>query len=397
MARIALVTTTETVAGQLREAVPPGHHVFARAWGDGSGADASRIAVELSRDGFDVVCMAHGVAPDDILETASALELLDPDVVVVMVADADADLLGRALRAGVREVIPLRSRASEFTAGMRRAIETSERRRSTRAGAAAGAVRHSRVITVLSPKGGSGKTFLATNLATGLAARFPGDVAIVDLDTHFGDVAPLLSLSPNGTLGDLATSASLDATVLKVLLTPREPGLFALCAPDSPAQGDEVTAEHATASLTLMAEAFATLVVDTAAGLDERTLAAIELSTDVLFVCTMDVASVRSLRKEIDTLDHLGMTGALRHFVLNRCDARVGLEASDIQAVVGLPAVVNVPSSRAVPNAMNRGLPVLEAEPRSPVAKALSLLVDVFAPASQGVANGAFGRRKARR
>jgi pilus assembly protein CpaE len=144
-----------------------------------------------------------------------------------------------------------------------------------------------------------------------------------------------------------------------------------LCAPDTPAQGDEVGYDHAVHALRTLSGSFPTVVVDTAAGLDGYTLAAIEQSTDLLFVCPPDVAAVRSLRKELDALDQLGMTAARRHLVLNRSDARVGIEPGDVESVLGLKAGVSLPSSRNVPFTMNAGTPIVDKEPRSPVARAL--------------------------
>src|SRR5439155_21154441 len=101
-----------------------------------------------------------------------------------------------------------------------------------------------RVITVLCPKGGAGKTTVASNLAVGLARDAPGEVAIIDLDLQFGDVASALRLTPEHTFSDAARPAkTLDATALKVFPTHPPKELFALCAPDSPVDVDDFTAE----------------------------------------------------------------------------------------------------------------------------------------------------------
>jgi pilus assembly protein CpaE len=90
------------------------------------------------------------------------------------------------------------------------------------------------------------------------------------------------------------------------------------------------------------------------------------------------VAAVRSLRKALDALDHLGMTAARRHLVLNRSDARVGIEPGDVENVLGMKASVSLPSSRAVPFTMNAGTPIVAKDPRSPVARSLQELARQF-------------------
>jgi pilus assembly protein CpaE len=93
------------------------------------------------------------------------------------------------------------------------------------------------------------------------------------------------------------------------------------------------------------------------------------MSTDLLFVCDLSAAALRGMRKVIDALDRLGMDQQRRHFVLNRADSKVGIEAAEAETVVGLPIAASIPSDRAVPVSMNQGVPVVQSAPRSPVSK----------------------------
>ena len=236
-----------------------------------------------------------------------------------------------------------------------------------------------KVIVVVSPKGGSGKTAVASNLALALAQQHPGQVAAVDLDVQFGDLGTALSLQPEHTIAHLARSSVIDATTVKVALTPYESGLFVLCGAVTPQEADTITHEHVGAILPLLAKDFAYVVVDTPAGLDERTLAAVECATDLLFVSSLDVTSIRSVRKVVDTLDKIGVTTP-RHFVLNRADAKVGLDVSDAATAVGLPVSCTIPSSRSIPLSMNVGTPVVKSEPKSPAAQQFKLLAGLYSP-----------------
>jgi pilus assembly protein CpaE len=142
-----------------------------------------------------------------------------------------------------------------------------------------------------------------------------------------------------------------------------------------------------------LAEEFAYVVIDTSAGLTEHALAMVDISTDLVLVCAMDVSSVRSLRKEVDALDALGMTQQRRHLVVNRADAKVGLDLRDVEATIGQTVDVTLPSSRVVPLSMNQGTPVVESQPRTPVAKQLTSLVARFT----GDATNDSGSRRRRR
>jgi pilus assembly protein CpaE len=131
----------------------------------------------------------------------------------------------------------------------------------------------------------------------------------------------------------------------------------------------------------LLQQEFRYVVIDTAAGLGEHTLAALETATDVVLICAMDVPGVRSFRKTLVTLDQIGLTTALRHIVLTRADSRVGLNIEDIERTIGRGIDVTIPSTRAVPLSINQGTPILQSEQRrSAVYQALQRLTDQFTP-----------------
>lgn len=385
--RVAFITPSRSLEEKLRSS--PLLSSALRRWKEEYlRIDPSKIVAEMADEGVAVVCLGPGVPVDTMLELAAAFDRDHPEQCVLMLAEPSVELWRRAARAGVRDLVPFDPDLAYLTGAVARAVETAERRRANLVAGAEPRTPASRVVTVLSPKGGAGKTTVSTNLSVGLAAAMPGKVAIVDLDVHFGDVAAALQLAPSHTIRDVAVAGAVDATMAKVFLSSHTSGLYVLCAPESPAEGDEVTYEHAAHAVQLLAQEFPVVVVDTAAGLDERTLAAIEISTDLVLVATTDVASVRSLRKLVEALDGLSMTSQRRHFVLNRADARVGLGTSDIESAVGMKAMLSLPSSRAVPVSMNIGTPVIASEPRSPVARQLQRLVEQF---SVQVANGHAG------
>ena len=348
--------------------------------------------------GAQVVAVGGDVALDAALELAARFDVERPDLSVLLIASPTPDVLERSLRAGVRDVVAPDAADADVLAAFDRAADIARRRQDVAAPVAPETAR-GRVITVVSPKGGSGKTTTSTNLAIGLARHAPGEVVLVDLDLQFGDAGSALQLDPESTIGDLGSATNLDPAAVKVALTAHPSGLFVLCAPESPAEAESITPEQAGATLNILAEQFRYVVVDTDAGLSEHALTAIELSTDLICVCSMDVPSVRGLRKELLALDQLRLTGARRHFLLNRADTRVGLETEDIEATVQLKVDVAIPSSRAVPLSLNQGVPVIESEPRSPAARQFAALVARFVdePAPTKGRGGLLRRGKAER
>jgi pilus assembly protein CpaE len=217
---------------------------------------------------------------------------------------------------------------------------------------------------------------LSTNLAVGLASRNATGVALIDLDLKFGDAAYALMLAPQYTMLDAVSALpDLTSTQLKVYLTSHSSGLFTLCAPDEPAEGDGIRAVDTAEVIKLASSLFGYVVIDTGAGLDEHTLTAIELATDLIVVSDMDVPSVRNVRKALDTLDLLGLNDHRSIFVLNRANSRVGIKKEDVETAASPPIDLEIPSARAVPQSLNEGRPVILSNPRSPVSRKIMLLV----------------------
>lgn len=248
-----------------------------------------------------------------------------------------------------------------------------------------------RVITIMSPKGGSGKTTVAANLAVGLARRHPRQVVLVDLDLQFGDVGNVLRLTPASTIVDIARQWPVDSANLKLALTSHTSGIYTLCAPNDPAEADEVTAEHVVGVIAALQRSFPFVVVDTDPGLSERVLSALDTSNDIVMVCATEIPSIRGLYKALGALDTVGLTSARRHFLVNRADAKVGVEIPDIERTIGHQVDIEVPSSIDVVRATNDGVPIMESQSNAALVAAFQKLVDIIDPESVPAPTG--GRR----
>jgi pilus assembly protein CpaE len=321
----------------------------------------------------------HAPAPD-VLTLAARLDVQSPGISVILMADPSPEMWQAAMRAGVRDLLHPGAEVAEIRAAVERAATAAAGRRRVLRPVEETARYTGRVITVASPKGGVGKTTVATNLAIGLTVAAPQSTVLVDLDVQFGDVASALGLVPEYTLPDAVRGpASEDTMVLKTFLTQHPSGLYAVCGAESPAAGDTVSGEDVTRLLASLAREFRYVVVDTAPGLSEQTLAALDRATDVVMLSSMDVPGVRGLRKELDVLRELCMIPAGRHVVMNFADPKGGLSVRDVETTIGTGVDVVLPRSKAVPASTNQGVPLLQSGRRDPMAKELQRLVSRFA------------------
>src|SRR3954452_12569861 len=328
----------------------------------------------------DVVLVGPHAPRPEVLTLASRLDVQSPGISVVLMAEPSPEMWQAAMRAGIRDLLPPAAGVDEIRAAVERAGHAAASRRRVLRPVSETERYAGRVITIASPKGGVGKTTVATNLAVGLIASAPQSTVLVDLDVQFGDVASALGLVPEYSLPDAVHGpASEDTMVLKTFLTQHPSGLYAVCGAESPAAGDTISGDDVGRLLAALAREFRYVVVDTAPGLSEQTLAALDRATDVGMLSSMDVPGVRGLRKELDVLRELTLIPAGRHVVMNFADAKGGLTVRDVETTIGTGVDVVLPRSAAVPPSTNQGVPLLQSGRRDPMAKELKRLVSRFA------------------
>ncbi|MBM9464435.1 AAA family ATPase [Aeromicrobium sp. YIM 150415] len=322
-----------------------------------------------------VIVFADELPLERSLALAAEVREVRPDVDMILIGRLEAQLVLEAMRAGIRDVAPELTDAGFLTSLRGRMEARAGRSRAPATTLAQAPVEFSsRVMTVLSPKGGVGKTSLSVNLAVALAESHPMEVVLVDLDLQFGDVSTVLGLDPAYTLADAFESAGGDSLLLKTFLTVHPAGFYVLCGADSPAANDTVPAERIRDLLLQLQSQFRYVLIDTSAGIDEATLAALEVSHDAIVVSSMDMACLRSVRKGIELLGELKLMPASRHVVVNFADKQSGLRIKDIEAVLGVPADFALPRTKDVQISANRGVPLLSSSKGGPFVKAVKAL-----------------------
>ncbi|TKV29507.1 MinD/ParA family protein [Arthrobacter sp. NamB2] len=379
MSRFVLITPSSEFEQKVRLAVAGGlqGHVKSLPASILTG-DMDALLEQLALERPEVLLFGPGIPVEDALRLAVVVDVKFPEVSVVLVHDDHPEIALQAMRSGVRDILSPLADVPSIRAQLERACQASASRQRT-AEQHPGQKQSGLVIGVFSPKGGVGKTTIATNLAVGLGKIAPMSVVIVDLDLQFGDVATGLYLNPEYSVLDAVSGAATqDSMVLKAFLTAHPSGVYALCGPRNPADADRVTSEQITRLLQQLALEFRYVVVDTGPGLTEPSLAAMEQCTDAVWVTGMDVPSVRGLRTGLDVLHQLNLLPETRHVVLNFADTRTGLSVQDIEATLGAPVNVSIPRSRALTLATNRGVPLLQDKVRDPATKSLTELVQRF-------------------
>jgi pilus assembly protein CpaE len=332
----------------------------------------------------DTVVLGPTVDQTAAFRLAGEMRIWRPALGVILVRQrVDSGLLVEAMRAGVRDVVDQRD-----ISGLHRAIRECKRLAPLITPAVPGTERRrGRIVTVFSAKGGCGKTTLATNMAATLAARGSREVCLVDLDLAFGDVAIALQLFPAHTIADAAPLGdNLDFGALRALLTPHSPGLDTLVAPVEPGSGESIPASLVSRILEVLRDHYDYVIVDTPPAFDDHVLSAFDLSDLVALIATLDIPALKNLKLTLETMDLLNYPRERWRIVLNRADSKVGLAIGEVEKSLRTQIAAQIPSSRDVPAAINRGVPIVLDEPRHPVSLAIKNFSERF------VANPQVGR-----
>jgi pilus assembly protein CpaE len=348
-----------------------------------------------------VVIFGPGLADAPGLADIERFTRARPDAGAILVAaELSTGLLQQALRSGVRDVLGAPTEAYSLHESVERVARTLTMvlPSAVITGEATG---QGRVITVASTKGGSGKSVIATNLATSLARRSSRPVVLVDADLQFGDVAVMMRLAAPHTLVDAVTAQGrLDAQFLQSLLVRHEAsGLLILPAPLEPSFAERVSGADMVRIVEILQTFCAYVVIDTPAQFNDVVLALIEHSDDILMVAGMDIPNIKNTKLGLQTLRMLEVPEEKLTLLLNRANSKVQLDVAEVERTLGIKAGCLVPSDIVVPQTVNKGVPVVLDAPRSNVARALEQLAGLFcdapvapsaAPARKGL--GFFGR-----
>jgi len=346
-----------------------------------------------------VVVFGPGLADGPGLAEIETFTRARPEVGAILVAtELSTNLLQQALRSGVRDVLGAPTEATSLAESVERVARTLTMV-PTVPTSADDVGQLGRVITVSSTKGGSGKSVVATNLATALARRSSRPVVLVDADLQFGDVAVMLRLVTPHTLVDAVSAGSrLDAQLLQSLLVRHDPsGLLVLPAPLEPSFAERVTGADMTRIIEVLRSFCAYVVVDTPAQFNDVVIALIERSDDIVIVAGLDIPNIKNTKLGLQTLRLLEVGEEKLTLLLNRADAKVQLDVSEVERTLGMRAVSLVPTDVVVPQSVNKGSPVVLDAPRSEVAHAFELLAERFAggavaPAPVRKGRSLFGR-----
>ena len=308
--------------------------------------------------------------------------------VIVLSSESPNGFVRRVFESGADDIVALPESPELVRFALQKAIARKQ------GAAVATGVALSPMVCVLGPKGGTGKTLIACNLAVSLAQSGYRSV-LVDLDLQFGDVGLSLGLTPDRTIYDLAKAGgTLDADKLDAYLLRHASGARVLMAPMRPDQATTVTVEFLRDLYASLRATHDYVIIDTPPGFTPEVIASIDSSSHVCMVGMLDSLSLKNTKLGLETLELMGYEEERVRLVLNRADSRVGITRDEVKEIIGRPPDVLVPSDRDIPRVLTDGMPIVLANPRSEAARSFGALAALFVVSENGAKKNRRWRRQ---
>ncbi|MBB3117003.1 AAA family ATPase [Pseudoduganella violacea] len=343
-------------------------------------------------------------APELVIFDASDVEPGEADMVerlarlypqarfILLAREPQQDLLIRAMRAGMREVLPLPLVHRAFHEAIDRIeIETGVTR-----------MRDGKALAFISCKGGSGATFLSTNFGYALAALADKKVLLIDLHGQFGDATLYVSdQKPSMTLSDIcAQIGRMDGAFLESSLVHVSPGFGVLAAADDPGQTVAMKPEHMDTILRVARQHYDYIVLDVGRQIDALSLRALDCADAIYPVLQLALPDIRDGRRLLDIFRSLGYPSERTRLIVNRYEKGGKLRLADLEQALGADVLHTVPNDYlCATDSVNQGVPVLQLSRSSPVARSLAELVALVTERrvmeNKGLFNRLFGRSEA--
>ena len=342
------------------------------------GADATRKAAQLQPD---VILMRLEEPLALSLHALETVQRAAPrSTAVVMSSKPDAEVAGKAMLAGARGYVVVPASAASLEQVLRTACERQQEFIESTAATAEGAGARAEaaggaVITVFGPKGGVGKTTIATNLALAIRKRTQARVVLVDVDPYFGDVAIMMGVEPERTLLELFREYHERREVdVESYLTEHPSGIYLLAARHTVEIGRQPDPDAIAELLHLLAGWFDFVVVDTPGYFSPQVAAALDESTTILLVTSSDISSLKDARISVDALRNSGFDTDRVKLLVNHATTAQPVGSGEIARAVDHAVLCELPHDRAVASAIQQGVPLVLGDPKAKAAKEINAL-----------------------
>jgi len=300
---------------------------------------------------------------------------------IAILPDSKIEYADRVVQAGAKDIISfpfvspdeLTNKISEFVH-----LPTEEEDQTSNSPSFTPSDHPANTFAVFSPKGGTGCTTFATNLAIALHKKTQEDVLLIDGKHLFGHVSLYLNLLTGNSMIDLIAHAGmLDQQLINQVVVRHKSGIHVLPSPNSVEGADGIQPEDLFSVLQSLQDVFPNIIIDAGNHLDENTVTYMDASDKILLVLNPDLASLRDAKQFIEVSSNLSYPKDKILFVLNRMGRKEDIKREEIENILNLQVFGKIPEDEdVILSSINDGTPIILEKSRHPISKAISDLVD---------------------
>jgi pilus assembly protein CpaE len=340
---------------------------FAVMGASGYGMEAMTLARETNPEVV-VVALEEPIARS--LQTVESVGDVLPEVPIIAYSSiADPNYIRRAMQVGVKDYLVAPLQDEDLGRSINTALAQEERRQQRLTGEVEPQA-YGTVVTVFGAKGGIGKTTIATNLATALVQKTGQSVALVDLDTRFGDVAILMDMPTDRSISDLALpDEEIDREAVQSCLYTHGTGVAILPSPIRPSEWHSIHPGHIEKLVSVLATTHDYVLLDTPGTFNDIVSRALEMCTILLLTATPDLASLKDTILALEMLRSWSFPTEKVKIVLNHTNDAHGDARVDIRRVLGKEVFWSIPYDRNITQTTQLGMPIVAAKPKAKAAQ----------------------------
>jgi pilus assembly protein CpaE len=355
-----------------------------------NGNEAIQMTMEYKPD---VIIMDINMPDMDGITATEAVRRKSPSTqVIILSVQNDPSYMRRAMLVGARDFLTKPPSIDELLSAIRRAGKMAEEEKAKltqqasavhNAGQVAigkAASQPGKIVVVYSPKGGTGRTTIAVNLALALVSD-EKKVVLADGAMQYGDVGIFLNETTKNSLVDLAIRADeLDIDVVEDVITKHNAtGLRILPAPSRPELAEKANGEQFTKVLKFLRSNFNYIVVDTASYLTEFVQSALEIADIIVLITTQDIPSIKNVSLFLSLADASGINRQKIVFVMNKFDRRyTTLTPERIGENLKQEVLLSIPlDEKVVVSATNKGIPFYFENKTFPISRSIASLAEI--------------------
>lgn len=305
------------------------------------------------------------VQADSELQTLTNRPSEQRPALVVFGPGQDAESIRVAMRAGARDYLTLPLDRRDLYAHVDKVIDELAKKDVTKVG---------RLHVFVNGKGGSGATFLATNVAHGLAVA-DREVTIVDLDLQFAGLCRYLDLTPGRDLIEAARSVDdMDQLSAQAFTCRHDSGLRLLsCKADSLHLNSDVAPDRMVKLLEIYQSFNDFVIVDMPRHIDLMNAAVLENADRVSVVAQQSFPHLHDTARLMHILrNELGIDESRLTVIVNRYDKKSPVLLDDIEKALRVDEVVTIPNQyRMTSESVNSGIPLSDITGKSSVTRGL--------------------------